>query len=216
VIIVIQCAASKQAGAGHLVANDGRAIDFVADPRTAPASHNRICARPDDLGEDGKSWRQILIEYNMTPDVNPCGLVPAYQLYQRDAYRRLVDRFGLSNIYILSAGWGLIRAGFLTPHYDITLSPGADPYKRRKKSDQYADFNMLPRESEDDIIFLGGKDYLPLFCRLSEGARVAPIIFYNSAVAPELKRARLRRYRTATRTNWHYECANDLIRGSIR
>jgi hypothetical protein len=215
-IIVIQCAASKRLGAGHMIAEDGRLIDFVANPKIAPADCRRVYARPDDAAEGGRSWRQLIIEYNNTPSTNRLDLLPAYQLYQKDIYRRLADTFGLSNLYILSAGWGLIRADFLTPHYDITFRSGVEPYKRRKKSDLYADFNMLPSESEDDIIFLGGKDYLPLFCRLSEGARLAPIIFYNSAVAPELKRARLRRYRTATRTNWHYECANDLIRGSIQ
>ena len=61
---------------------------------------------------------------------SPFGLLPAYQLYENSTYNRLVDRFGLSNVYILSAGWGLIPADFLTPHYDITFSASADAYKR--------------------------------------------------------------------------------------
>jgi hypothetical protein len=40
-----------------------------------------------------------------------------------------VDRFGLENVYVLSASWGLIRADFLTPYYDITFSSSADAYK---------------------------------------------------------------------------------------
>ena len=35
-ICVIQCAASKQPTAGHMLAHDGSLVDFVADPRAAP------------------------------------------------------------------------------------------------------------------------------------------------------------------------------------
>ena len=36
-IIVIQCAASKQSGSGHLMSSGGKRIVFVADPKAAPA-----------------------------------------------------------------------------------------------------------------------------------------------------------------------------------
>jgi len=39
---------------------------------------------------------------------NPLGLCPAYQLYENKTYGRLAARFGLGNLFILSAGWGLI------------------------------------------------------------------------------------------------------------
>ena len=54
---------------------------------------------------------------------------------------QLVEIFGIDNVYILSAGWGLIRASFLTPNYDITFSAPAGAYNLRRKYDQYCDCN---------------------------------------------------------------------------
>jgi hypothetical protein len=197
-------------------AHDGNLVDFVADPRAAPPNTARAYARPDDLAENGKSWRQHLIEYNKNAGNNLLGLYPAFQLYERDVYRRAADRFGLSNVYILSAGWGLIRADFLTPSYDITFSLSADPHKRRRKTDRYDDFRMLPAETEEHVVFLGGKDYLPLFCALTAAICAPKTVFSNSANAPSVSGCNLRRFETSTRTNWHYECANALIDGAIR
>lgn len=73
----------------------------------------------------------------------------------------------MEGVYILSAGWGLIRSDFLTPYYDITFSQSADPYKRRRRTDRYDDFRMIPDGVKDEILFIGGKDYLPLFCQLT-------------------------------------------------
>jgi hypothetical protein len=53
--------------------------------------------------------------------------MPAFQLYQNEAYRRLADKVGTQKLYILSAGWGLIGAMFLTPSYDITFTAQAEP-----------------------------------------------------------------------------------------
>jgi hypothetical protein len=199
-----------------MIAGDGTPISFVADPGIAPADQHWIYARPDDQANGGKSWRQKLVEYNQTPDTNPLGLYPAYQLYERDIYRRLVDCFGLANVYILSAGWGLIRVNFLTPYYDVTFSSSAAPHKRRKKIDQFGDFKMLPDDTEDEIVFLGGKDYLPLFCKLTANTMTVPKAFFNSIDPPSLNRCKLTHFETTTRTNWHYECANALIEGSIK
>jgi hypothetical protein len=213
-IVVIQCAARKRPQAGRMIAS-GRPVNFVADPRKAPDIPDRIYAHPDDRTEDGTTWRRLVAEYNKDPGNNPLGLYPAFELYQRDVYRRLVDKFDLKNVYILSAGWGLIRADFLTPSYDITFTASAEPYQRRLKTDKYADFQMLPSETEDQVVFLGGKDYLPLFCNLTARICSTPVAFYNSAKSPRAKRCHLKRFETTTRTNWHYECANALIAGSI-
>jgi hypothetical protein len=82
----------------------------------------------------------MLLRYNRKPAGNPLGLYSAWQLYENKAYARLVDQLGIDRVYILSAGWGLIRADFLTPCYDITFSQSADSYKRRRKADRYQDF----------------------------------------------------------------------------
>ena len=114
-IIVIQCAASKRSEAGHLVTSSGEPVDFVAYPQLAPQNSGRVYARPDDRLEDGTSWRQLLQRYNEDPGGNPLHLYPAYQLYQNKTYSLLVDRFGSNTVYILSAGWGLVRADYLLP-----------------------------------------------------------------------------------------------------
>jgi hypothetical protein len=215
VTVVIQCAASKRPDAGHLETRDGQQVDFVANPEAAPANPRRVYARPDDISDDGRTWRQVLLDYNKEPHNNPLGLVPAYQLYENRIYARLVERFGVVNVFILSAGWGLISADFLTPSYDITFSISADPYKRRRKLDRYNDLCMLPVSAHQEVVFFGGKDYLPLFCALTEQHRDRRLVYYNSASPPQLSGCTLKRYQTSTRTNWHYECANAFIDGEI-
>jgi hypothetical protein len=111
--------------AGHLLSASGKRVDFVADPHAAPTDPARVYAKPDDLSHNGISWRGVLLNYNQGTDGNPLDLYPAYQLYENRIYGRLVDRIGLRNVYILSAGWGLIAADLLTPYYDITFSQSA-------------------------------------------------------------------------------------------
>jgi hypothetical protein len=212
--IVIQCAATKSPEASSLRTDDGRRVLFVADPAAAPPRSDTAYARPDDPAGTAQTWRQVLWDYNVRPD-NPLALLPAYRLYGNPVYQRLVSKFGPSKVFILSAGRGLVSAGFLLPEYDITFSPMAPPFKRRRKSDVYRDFCMLANDS-DDVAFVGGKDYLPLFVALSKGMTGDKVILFNSSVTPILPVGyKSIRYNTTTRTNWHYECANDLIEGRL-
>lgn len=213
-IVVIQCAASKAHGAGHLLTPEGVPVTFVADPEIAPMDDEHIYARPDDDCGSGTSWRGVLVDYNKNPGGNRHGLLPAYRLYANPVYQRLVDKLGIASVYILSAGWGLIRGDFLTPYYDITFSVserGDDAYKRRRKADRYEDFRMLPDETADEVLFFGGKDYIPLFCKLSGGVRSKRTVFYSSGHPPDAPGCVLAKFETTTRTNWHYECANRAV-----
>jgi hypothetical protein len=214
-IVLIQCAARKRPDAGFLRTRDGRSVLLVADPAAAPASDSWVYARPDDTSDQGGSWRDVLVRYNDAPGNNPLSLLPAYELYERDTYRALAKQFGIERTYILSAGWGLIPASFLTPCYDITFTANAEDWKRRKKRDLYGDLSMLPADTDEEVVFLGGKDYLPLFTRLTAPVRAARTIFYNSATLPDAPDCRLVRFSTKTRTNWHYECADALLRGEL-
>jgi hypothetical protein len=74
-------------------------------PILAPPSDELLYARPDDYSDHGKTWRQVLVEYNRL-DANPRSLLPAHQLYCDAVYARLARHIGLQNLYILSAGWG--------------------------------------------------------------------------------------------------------------
>ena len=97
----------------------------------------------------------------------------------------------MSNVSVGSkteaAGWGLISASFLTPNYDITFSMAkpAERYKRRRKKDVCLDQRDLPNSTEEPIFFFGGKDYVPLFCKLTHGVRGRRTVFFNSEFAPD-------------------------------
>lgn len=223
-IVVIQCAAGKDQSVGHMLAKNGRKVMFVADPQNAPPEGSTIYKHPDDPALSELSWRDLLVKYNRkykdTVSGNPLGLLPACELYKprpphRDIYRELVKVFGIQNIFILSAGWGLIPAGFLTPNYDITFSAKADTYKRRRRQDLYKDLAILPKDIEKPVVFLGGKNYIPLFLSLTRGTKSERIVFYNSETVPDAPGCRPCHFSTKTRTNWHYECARELARGNI-
>lgn len=214
-IVVIQCAARKNPCAGYLRTVKGKNVLFVADVDRAPSSEAVIYARPDDFAPGGETWRQELLRYNSEPKENPLDLLPAWRLYENPTYQTMVERFGLDHVFILSAGWGLISADFLTPAYDITFSASTARYKRRRKSDRYQDLMMIDGEAVEPIVFFGGKDYVPLFSRLTQHISAPRKVFFNSAVAPNAPGCDLKRFDTRTRTNWHYECANAFARGEV-
>ncbi len=130
-IVVIQCAARKRSGAGSFRNSEGLSVKFVAQPLEAPKQTGSVYCRPDDPADVKSSWRTKLIEYNRTTHTNPLRFLPAYQLYANPASVELVQSLGEDNVYILSAGWGLVPATYLLPDYDITFSNSADEYKRR-------------------------------------------------------------------------------------
>jgi len=189
---------------------------FVADPQHAPPDQGYQFARPDDIADTGETWRAELLRYNETSESNPLGLIPAWQLYQNPTYEMLAKTYGLERLFILSAGWGLIAGSFLTPDYDITFSTGADAYKRRRKKVCYDDLCMLPDDNTTPIVFFGGKDYVSLFCKLTERNKGPRHIFYNSANPPEAHGCILKKFPTTTRTNWHYGCARAFMNNEIR
>lgn len=209
-IVVIQCAARKRADAGYFETADGRRVCFVADPRRAPLD-GMVYARPDDPSDAGRTWRELLLDYNRSGKDNRLRLARAFELYENAVYTRLGAHVGIDKLYILSAGWGLIPASFLTPVYDITFSAQADRYKRREKSDDYGDFCMLPAETTEPIVFFGSKEYTPLFGSLTSRIAAPKIVFYTSGQPPEVPGCRLVRFSTTRRTNWHYECANAFL-----
>lgn len=126
-------------------------------------------------------------------------------------YRALVERFGAANTYILSAGWGLIPATFLTPWYDITFSMQAQSHVRRRKRDLFFDFAMMPKTTSEEIVCFGSKEYVPLFAALTRDVRGGRTVFYNSATPPSAPGCKLVRFETRTRTNWQYECAGTFL-----
>ena len=215
-IVVIQCAARKAADAGHLRARDGRKVMFIADPDLAPRDGDCVYARPDDIADTGTSWRTVLCQYNENPSDNRLGLLPAWRLYRNSTYEILAEHCGLDRLYILSAGWGLIPAEFLTPNYDITFSTAQNVqrFKRRRRHDSYRDFRMLPADASEPILFFGGRDYIQLFCTLTADSASQRTVFYAGR-EPAAPGCRVQRFGKPF-TNWHYQCARAYVEGSIR
>jgi hypothetical protein len=108
-----------------------------------------------------------------------------------------------------------LSASFLTPYYDITFIINAESWKRWQKKDAYADLCQLPSNTDENVLFLGGKDYLPLFMRLTALVRSKRTVFCNSSTQPDAPGCELERFVTTTRTNWHYECADMLLRDKL-
>ena len=218
-IIVIQCAAGKQRRAGCLRLRSGGEVLFVSDPDKAAQGGPFAYAHPDGLADTGETWRKLLLQYNDlhkgVPEGNPLGLLPAWQLYSNAIYARLARKYGADRLYILSAGWGLIGAEFLTPNYDITFSSNAEPHKRRRKRDAYDDWCMMPDDTADPVVFVGGKSYINLFCALTEQVIGPRYVFFNSRNVPDAPGCHPRKFDTRTKTNWHYECASALMDGKV-
>ena len=187
---------------------------FVADPKQIPDDTECVYTHPDDLSESGITWRERLLRYNVEPGTNPLGLLPAWELYQDPVYSRLVKAYGIDRVYILSAGWGLITADFLTPDYNITFSQAPKGIKRNK-STRFNDLCLLSQDSKDPIVFFGGKNYVSLFCELTRPFNCRKVVFYNSATPPRAPGCELKRFVTDRRTNWHYECADRFIDGEV-
>lgn len=212
--IIIQCAGAKQPHAnytgfhqhGHYIEN------FLARPN---ADHLH-CTHPDLECANGITWRETLAQYNQQNSANnPQYLSQAYELYRPAAYGNLVAEFGVENVYILSAGWGLIRADYLIPDYDITFSANAEPHQRRRNNDDYNDFNHLAGNTEP-LIFLGGISYQPLLFQLTQQLDCDIRLVFRAENPPALPinanaRYMKRNFQTPRRTNWHYEAANALI-----
>ena len=222
-IVVIQCASRKHQDAGRLHRGDGQKVVFVAQPDLAQPKPGVCHAHPDDTSDTGRTWREELVAYNSRhqaePGYNPHNLLPAWQFYTPPAYGQLAEAFGLDHLFILSAGWGLLPAEFLTPYYDITFSKtvrGENQHERRRKKDDYRDFLLPPIKAEEPIVFLGGKDYAHLFSAVTAGATGPRCLFHKSKEPPDAPGCQFRRYETTARTNWHYECAKALAEGKIR
>lgn len=213
-IVVIQCAAGKQPYAGHFRTPEGREVMFVAHPDEAPPQRSRVWARPDDLSDGRRSWRTVLQEYNDAPGGNPLGLLPAWRLYTNSAYEMLAEHFAPDRLFILSAGWGLIRSDYLTPNYDITFSKArnVEPFKRRGRREKYADFRF-PSGIAEPIVFFGGRDYIPIFCSLTANAEGTRTVFY-AGTEPDAPGCTLRRFGDPF-TNWHYQCARSFLDGRL-
>ena len=214
-VVVIQGGEEKAADAGHMVLPDGRRVMFVAEPGVAPSEPDVAYRRPDDRADGNQTFRDALIAYNGAPADNPLGLLPAWRLYEDDAYRTLAEGVEPGNLFILSAGWGLIESDFLTPTYDITFSNGVATYKRRRPRDSYNDLRRLPSEGTSRLVFAGGADYIPLFLELTENVTTERIVFHHAGRVPLAADAQFVPVESDDNSDWHLQWALDYAAGRV-
>ncbi|HUE70840.1 MAG TPA: hypothetical protein VMP01_08110 [Pirellulaceae bacterium] len=144
----------------------------------------------------------------------------AFDLYQPRVYRDLVSALGQENVFILSAGWGLIRSDFLIPDYNITFSRQAVVWARRPKrlNLPLTDLNHLAGEAtslEEPVHFFGGRDYLPLFHALMEHVP-APVIVHHKGSRPPYRGFAYEAFSGRRNQNWHYQAAAAFIRANAK
>jgi hypothetical protein len=224
--VVIQCAASKKDGAGTLRTASGEQVVFVANPGlcdSVPAG-KRFASPDDSSGENNDTWRDALKRYNAQPD-NPHGLLRAADLYTpaehefRNLYRELADAFGWDNVFVLSAGWGLIRASFRLPDYNITFSRQAGRHRpwvwrSRRDNREWLDFNHLQdaQISQDEPIhFFGGRDYLRLFYALVTNLRGRKIVHHRAEVEHSVGFEYAEYTGSEKNRTWHYRAAKEFL-----
>ena len=170
---------------------------------------------PDDLLPDKETtWRKYIYE-NQTLDKLP---LKAYELYKDKSYLELHKKFK-KRFYILSAGWGLVRADFRLPNYDITFSSKEKPDPRRiYNCPPYSDFNQLKIKPDEDIIFIGTPDYLNLFFTCTQNLANRKIVYFISNNMPNYPNDTFIyvRYDSKGRSSgWYYSLAKDIIDGII-
>ena len=218
-IIIMPCAGSKN-DVGRIFFH-GKRVSFVANPGINSSDQ----FRPDDLipGLAPRlTWREAITKYN-TDQPLPLGvtiengkLPMAYKLYENEAYHAVVNAIGPKNVFILSAGWGLVRSTYRIPYYDITFSGGTH-LNLRKAKQEWADYNQFPNTVKEDqcVHSMIGVKYFRLFNRLfprevtlrfHHKAGNAPGNFLGRAWDFQLHPGKLR-------TNWYYQCARNVTAG---
>lgn len=220
---IVQCCAKKAADAGTLRTDDGRAVTFVARPELKTPATSEFLARPDDqIPGVSISWRERLEAYNREFEktgANPHRLLPAWRLYEPNAYGCLQSRFTSKNLYILSAGWGLVGADYLLPTYDVTFSGnvGEKKWCKRGKRDAYRDFRQLqPKDCQpqEPVYCFCTKEYLPLLYASVTQLDIRLVVYFTSDAISRESGVEYIEYGRKY-TNWQYECVQDWLAGRL-
>lgn len=224
-VVVISCSGPKKGR--YLLNQNKQKIKFVSAPNycnNTESAKDTLFFHPDDLIEDNKSGRDIVLEMQNESSY----LTKAYELYKErldlndEIYVNLYNKFK-SNLYIISAGWGLIRADFKLPNYDITFKTGVSACNFRSFQALFNDFNHLKNIPIDEIIvFIGSPDYINLFYSMTKEIPNKKVIFWKLAGTPSNfkkilndKNYCFKYYKTSKRQGWYYELARKLINGDV-
>jgi len=201
-IIVISCSGGK-VDIPHLL-QDNQEIKFRAESNP-PQTFLPYDTIPNQ--NPPMTWSAFI---ENAQNINNPALVEAFSLYQpkkapyQNIYSDLHARFS-DNLYILSAGWGLIKSSFRIPTYDITFSNQAKKEKKRSKIDaefNSNDFKQLNPEKHQRLVCLVSQDYIPQFKRLTNHLS-------NEKITTSIKS--VKDIPGVTKYNWYYLLAKILI-----
>jgi hypothetical protein len=131
--VIIPCAKGKKHNAPTLTLG-GNDITFVAQP----AGVNERAPWDPIVQHGPRTWIHCVADYNNAGALNPVDVAagvgisgpPGTQLfcagtlYTASIYADLIQVLGFHHIFILSAGWGLVRADVRLPPYDVTFVHG--------------------------------------------------------------------------------------------
>ncbi len=203
-------------------------VDIVANPQ------NPNDMRPFDILPSGNT---IYDEVKKQQDAN---LTPAYLAYTAGCrniispYEQCYRNHG-NNLFILSTAWGIVRADFKIPKYDVSFSPRADPRVKAKLNSRgdyannhwnsYANaaFNHLKDEidsnlkvnSKKPIVVILARTYLLRFARVYSNSGMSnPLVIISKTRVPIsveniLKNSYIikkhEQIKIGNKRQWHYE-----------
>jgi len=223
--IVIQCAGAKNESAPSLCLH-GNPLKFVGNPRAGAL--DCICPWDTIPGGNALTWIDCVRAFNnlgnspaavfRAMDITPIHHEDLYQcgaLYSPHIYEQLLGKFGLVDVYILSAGWGLIRADRFVPNYNVTFSNAQGvPTSARVTPDERAGHPSIDEGilGTDEIHLFISQKYLA-YWNLTFGPQLAtrkiilhwykPSVFSTVQVETHDCRGR--------KTNWHYTAAQQFL-----
>lgn len=129
--LILPCSKPKKLNAPTLSLNNQN-INFVAAPLPGRLDQR---APWDEIIPGGKrTWIDCVADYNNLGHLNDLDVTAGVgvshggclfcsgTLYRNRIYSDIISRIGFHGLYILSAGWGLVRADHRIPNYDITFS----------------------------------------------------------------------------------------------
>ena len=214
-IIVISCSNAKK---GSLSKYNGENLFFCANPNLANDKiQNYIHPDENFPNNKYKTWRDWLNAQQKEKDI-----LESYKLYKHKIYGELYNKYE-NNLYIFSAGWGIVKSSFKLPKYDITFSQGSniESFKKRtSKSPTFFDYNHLKNlNPNEEIIFIGGSKYIEPFCELTKNLPNKKIIIFKSKLSKQIEKYynkdnfQFKEYLGIEKpyTNWHYTFAKNEL-----
>jgi hypothetical protein len=194
-------------------------IMFVSPPHKFPNDIYTHHYLDDEIPGENRTWRDLVLNGQNNPNLD---MARAYLLYRpkidpdiyRDFYNKFKNRF-----YIFSSGWGIVRAEFKIPAYNIAdITDSAFPNMLNHLKDDYV---KSYRDSE--VILFAGSAYVAPFRAMTQSIpyRKKTIVRYCEKT-PNEKEALYKNpnkgdfyyldYKTNNPRNWHYRAAREFMR----